>query len=52
VEAKLGLRWKLAKALDQFRVLMREKLEVMTQKVIASIVGWDYILGALSIAGI
>jgi hypothetical protein len=31
---------------------MRERLEVITQKVIASIVGWDYILEALSVAGI
>jgi len=49
---KLGLRWKLPKDLDQLRVLMRERLEVMTQEVIASIVGWNYILEALSVAGI
>ncbi|AFY73245.1 hypothetical protein Syn7502_02745 [Synechococcus sp. PCC 7502] len=49
---KLGLRWKLPKDLDQLRALMRERLEVMTQEVIASIVGWDYILEALSVARI
>ncbi|MDX1976576.1 MAG: IS982 family transposase [Pseudanabaenaceae cyanobacterium bins.68] len=37
---------------DQLRLLIRERLEVMTQDVIASIVGWDYILEALSVAGI
>jgi len=31
---------------------MRERLEVMAQEVIVSIVGWDYILEALSVAGI
>jgi len=49
---KIGLRWKLPKDLDQLRLLMRERLAVMTQEVIASIVGWDYILDALSVAGI
>ncbi|AFY73913.1 hypothetical protein Syn7502_01880 [Synechococcus sp. PCC 7502] len=49
---KLGLRWELPKDLDQLRVLMRERLEEMTQEVIAAIVGWDYILEALSVAAI
>jgi transposase len=49
---KLGLRWKLPKNLDQLRLLMRSRLEEMTQPVIASIVGWNCILSALSVASI
>lgn len=49
---KLGLRWKLPKNLDELRLLMKARLEEMTQTVIASIVGWKSILDALSVAGI
>ncbi|MDX1976725.1 MAG: IS630 family transposase, partial [Pseudanabaenaceae cyanobacterium bins.68] len=44
--------WQLPKDFEQLRLLIPERLEVMTQEVIASIVGWDYILEALSVAGI
>ena len=49
---KLGLRWQLPKDLEALRVLMRARLETMTQTVIASIVGWYSILDALSVAGL
>ena len=49
---KLGLRWQLPKDLDELRLLMRARLEAMTQAVIASIVGWHSILDALSVAGL
>lgn len=49
---KLGLRWQLPKDLDALRLLIRARLEAMTQAVIASIVGWHSILEALSVAGI
>lgn len=49
---KLGLRWKLPKNLDELRLLMRARLEAMTQAVVSSIVGWGFILDALSVAGI
>ena len=49
---KLGLRWQLPKDLEALRLLMRARLETMTQAVIASIVGWRSILEALSVAGI
>ena len=49
---KLGLRWQLPKDLDALRLLMRARLEAMTQEVIASIVGWHSILEALSVAGL
>lgn len=48
---KLGLRWKLPKNLDELRLLMRSRLEEMTQSVIASVVGWNFIIDALSVAG-
>jgi hypothetical protein len=38
--------------LDQLRVLISQKLEEMSQEVIASIVGRAYILEALSVVGI
>ena len=49
---KRGLRWQLPASLDEFRECIRERLEQMTQQVIASIVGRQYILDALSVAGI
>ena len=49
---KRGLRWKLPRNLEELRELMKNRLEEMTKEVIASIVGWDYILEALSVAGI
>ena len=49
---KLGLRWQLPKNLDELRLLLRARLEAMSQAVIASIVGWDFILNALSVANI
>lgn len=49
---KRGLRWKLPRNLEELREMMKNRLEEMTVDVIASIVGWDYILNALSVAGI
>ncbi len=49
---KLGLRWNLPKDLNELRLLMRARLEAMTQAVIVSLVGWNSILKALSVAGI
>jgi len=49
---KFGLRWQLPKNLDELRLLMRARLEAMSQAVIASIVGWNSILQALSVAGL
>jgi hypothetical protein len=49
---KLGLRWQLPQHLDALRLLMRARLEAMTTEVIASLVGWDSILKALSVAGL
>lgn len=49
---KRGLRWKLPRNLEELREMMKNRLEEMTVEVIASIVGWDYILDALSVAGI
>ena len=49
---KRGLRWTLPKSLDELRLLVRERLQEMTQSVMASIVGRASILEALSVAGI
>lgn len=49
---KRGLRWKLPKTLDELRLLMRERLQEMTQVVIRSIVARASILEALSVAGL
>lgn len=49
---KMGLRWELPTTLDELRFLVQVRLEQMTQEVIASIVGWQYILEALSVANI
>lgn len=49
---KRGLRWQLPNNLDELRVLISQKLEQISQEVIASIVGRVYILEALSVVGI
>lgn len=49
---KQGLRWQLPKTLDELRVLIRQRLEGMTQATLASIAGRPSILQALSVAGI
>jgi hypothetical protein len=49
---KQGLRWKLPKALDELRALITQRLQEMTQEVIASLTGRASILEALSVAGI
>jgi DDE superfamily endonuclease len=49
---KRGLRWKLPHNLEELREMMKNRLEEMTVEVIDAIVGWDYILDALSVAGI
>ena len=49
---KRGLRWKLPASLDELRLLIAQRLEVMTKDVIASIVGRTHILEALSVVGI
>lgn len=48
---KRGLRWKLPTSLNQLRECIRERLEDMSEQVIASIIGRKYILDALSVAG-
>lgn len=49
---KKGLRWKLPKNLEELRILISEQLEKMGLEVIASIMGREYILEALSVVGI
>jgi len=49
---KLGLRWPLPKHLDELQLLIRTRLEAMSQAVIVSLVGWDFILRALFVADI
>jgi hypothetical protein len=49
---KQGLRWKLPKSLDELRGLVTQRLNEMTQAVIASLTGRASILQALSIADI
>jgi transposase len=49
---KLGMKWKLPKDLDELREMMRVRLEEMSEAVIASIVGWKWILDAISVAKI
>jgi len=38
--------------MEALRWLMRARLEALTQEVIASLVGWDSILEALSVASL
>ena len=49
---KRQLRWTLPRTLEQLRQLLTQKLECLTQEVIASITGRQSILDALSVAGL
>lgn len=49
---KWGLRWQLPTNLEQLRLLIAQRLEQMSEEVIASIIGRAYILEALSVVGI
>jgi transposase len=49
---KQGLRWKLLKSLEELQALVTQRLQEMTQEVIASLTGRASILQALSVAGL
>jgi hypothetical protein len=49
---KQGLRWKLSKSLEELQALVTQRLQEMTQEVIASLTGRASILQALSVAGL
>jgi hypothetical protein len=49
---KRGMKWAIPKTWDELRELLRDRLETLTQEVVASIVGWSSILDALSVANI
>jgi transposase len=49
---KRGLRWKTPANLDELRTLITQRLEEMTEEVIASITGRSYVLKALSVVNI
>uniref|UniRef100_UPI0015E16256 transposase n=1 Tax=Pseudanabaena sp. BC1403 TaxID=2043171 RepID=UPI0015E16256 len=49
---KQGLRFTLPKNMDELRLLVKNRLSEMTKSVIASLVGRDSILDALSVASL
>lgn len=49
---KSQLRWRNFKDLEELRQKLREILNSLTTEVIASVTGWQFILEALSVAGI
>jgi transposase len=49
---KKGLRFTLPKNMDELRLLVKNRLSEMTKSVIASLVGRDSILDALSVASL
>jgi putative transposase len=46
------LSWQLFDNLEALRVAVENILAKLSQKVIASVAGWDFILEALSVSGI
>lgn len=46
------LRWELFDNLDDLRVAVSKILQELSEQMIASVTGWDFILDALSVAGI
>lgn len=49
---KSKLAWNLYETLDQLREVLAEELRQLHSKTIASLTGWEYIVNALSVAGI
>jgi transposase len=49
---KAELTWELFDNLEALRVAVEEILAKLSQKVIASVTGWDFILDALSVSNI
>uniref|UniRef100_UPI0015E1956B transposase n=1 Tax=Pseudanabaena sp. BC1403 TaxID=2043171 RepID=UPI0015E1956B len=49
---KQGLRFTLPKNMDELRLLVKNRLSEMSKSVIASLVGRDSILDALSVASL
>ncbi len=51
-EIKEELSWELFDNLEALKVAVEKILAKLSQKVIASVIGWDFILEALSVSGI
>jgi putative transposase len=51
-EIKKQLSWELFDNLEALRVAVEEIIAKLSQKVIASVTRWDFILTALSVSGI
>ena len=51
-EIKKELSWELFDSLEGLRVAVEEIIAKLSQKMIASVTGWDFILDALSVSGI
>jgi transposase len=49
---KSKLAWNLYDSLDQLREALAQQLQQLPSQTVASLTGWDYILDALSVAGI
>jgi hypothetical protein len=49
---KSKLAWRLFDTLEQLREAVAQELEQLQPQTIASLTGWDFILDALSVAGI
>ena len=49
-EIKKYLRWQSFDTLDELRAALSQILEKMTNSVVASVTGWDFILEALSVS--
>ena len=49
---KGGLRWRTPACLDELRALITQRLEEITEEVLASITGRSYVLEALSVVNI
>jgi hypothetical protein len=49
---KKYLRWQSFDTLDELRAALSLVLDKMTDSVVASVTGWDFILEALSVSGI
>jgi transposase len=49
---KEQLKWLRFEQIEELREPMRKELKKLTKEIIASLTGWEFILDALSVAGL
>ncbi len=49
---KKQLEWLRFERIEELRAAVQKELKILTKEVIASLTGWEFILAAISVAGV